>query len=92
MYIIVYLHILLAVIRLNSFVNENVKPTSLFFLNDYFIMKSKTKFFKLQASGLYHYKTWGQVTTVPPEVCSKVYVDFEYRKKWDNYCKSKPYG
>ncbi|KAK3768348.1 hypothetical protein RRG08_031138 [Elysia crispata] len=40
-----------------------------------------------EASGLYHYKTWGQVTTVPPEVCSKVYVDFEYRKKWDNYCK-----
>ena len=42
----------------------------------------------IKASGLYHYKTWGEVTTVEPEICSRVYVDMEYRKKWDSYCKS----
>ena len=30
----------------------------------------------------------GEVTTVEPEICSRVYVDMEYRKKWDSYCKS----
>lgn len=39
-----------------------------------------------EKSGLYSYKIFGTMD-VPPEVCSKVYLDLEYRKLWDPYVK-----
>ncbi|XP_038058158.1 phosphatidylcholine transfer protein-like isoform X2 [Patiria miniata] len=36
-------------------------------------------------SGLYEYKTFGTLDGVGPAVCSQVYCDLEYRKKWDGY-------
>ncbi|GFO43962.1 phosphatidylcholine transfer protein [Plakobranchus ocellatus] len=40
-----------------------------------------------EESGLYHYKTYGELETVGPETCAHVYVDLDYRKQWDSYCK-----
>ncbi|XP_028393738.1 phosphatidylcholine transfer protein-like [Dendronephthya gigantea] len=39
-----------------------------------------------QASGLYSYKMYGTLEC-PPETCYQVYIDLEYRKKWDDYVK-----
>lgn len=41
--------------------------------------------FALQTSGLYEYKVYGTLDDCPPDVCSEVYLDLEYRKKWDSY-------
>jgi len=38
-----------------------------------------------QSSGLYEYKTVGVLADVEPEICAQVFVDAEYRKKWDKY-------
>lgn len=39
-----------------------------------------------EVSGLYSYKMYGTLEC-EPEVCYKVYLDLEYRKKWDDYVK-----
>lgn len=39
-----------------------------------------------EKSGLYSYKIFGTMN-VPPEICSQVYLDLEYRKVWDPYVK-----
>lgn len=36
-------------------------------------------------SGLYEYKTHGVMEDLDPEICAMVYLDWEYRKKWDTY-------
>ncbi|KAK2561370.1 Phosphatidylcholine transfer protein [Acropora cervicornis] len=36
-------------------------------------------------SGLYEYKIMGSILDVLPNVCKEVYMDLEYRKKWDEY-------
>ena len=41
--------------------------------------------FILQESGLYEYKIVGSITDVPANVCKEVYMDLEYRKKWDEF-------
>lgn len=41
--------------------------------------------FPLQTSGLYEYKVYGILDDVLPDVCAQVYMDLEYRKKWDSY-------
>lgn len=41
--------------------------------------------FILQVSGLYEYKIMGSILDVLPNVCKEVYMDLEYRKKWDEY-------
>lgn len=41
----------------------------------------------LQTSGLYEYKIMGSLQDVGPDVCKQVYMDLEYRKKWDDYVK-----
>lgn len=38
-----------------------------------------------QESGLYEYKIAGVMEDMDPELCAQVYVDWEYRKKWDSY-------
>ena len=39
----------------------------------------------LQETGLYEYKIHGAMDDMDPELCAQVYVDWEYRKKWDSY-------
>ena len=39
----------------------------------------------LQETGLYEYKIHGAMDDMDPEQCAQVYVDWEYRKKWDSY-------
>ncbi len=39
----------------------------------------------MQDAGLYEYKVHGVMEDMDPELCAQVYVDWEYRKKWDNY-------
>lgn len=46
-------------------------------------------FMCLQTSGLYEYKIMGSLEDVGPDVCKQVYMDLEYRKKWDEYVKGK---
>ena len=43
----------------------------------------------LQVSGLYEYKIMGSISDVLPEVCKQVYMDLEYRRKWDDYVNGK---
>ncbi|KAM9391885.1 phosphatidylcholine transfer protein isoform 2-T2 [Pholidichthys leucotaenia] len=38
-------------------------------------------------TGLYEYKVRGVFNSCTPEVCADVYMDLEYRKKWDSYVK-----
>ncbi|ELU03520.1 hypothetical protein CAPTEDRAFT_116953, partial [Capitella teleta] len=40
-----------------------------------------------QQTGLYAYKTYGDMKTVPPKTAAEVYMDYEYRKEWDSYVK-----
>ncbi|XP_078376077.1 phosphatidylcholine transfer protein-like [Oculina patagonica] len=40
-----------------------------------------------EVSGLYEYKIMGTLEDVGPAVCKQVYMDLEYRKKWDEYVK-----
>lgn len=40
-----------------------------------------------ETSGLYEYKIMGSLQDVGPDVCKQVYMDLEYRKKWDDYVK-----
>lgn len=42
-------------------------------------------FLLLQESGLYEYKTIGVMNDLDPEICAMVYLDWQYRKKWDTY-------
>ena len=42
-----------------------------------------------QASGLYHYKTYGVLEGVAPDVCAGVFMDHEYRRQWDTYVKGR---
>lgn len=42
-------------------------------------------FLSLQESGLYEYKTFGVMNDLDPEMCAMVYLDWQYRKKWDSY-------
>lgn len=39
----------------------------------------------VQETGLYEYKIHGAMEDLDPELCAQVYVDWEYRKKWDSY-------
>ena len=39
-----------------------------------------------QASGLYKYKSYGELKLIDTETVNAVYNDLEYRKKWDAYC------
>ena len=39
----------------------------------------------MQETGLYEYKIHGAMDDMDPELCAQVYVDWEYRKKWDSY-------
>lgn len=41
--------------------------------------------FCVQETGLYEYKIHGAMDDMDPELCAQVYVDWEYRKKWDSY-------
>ncbi|KAI0238699.1 Phosphatidylcholine transfer protein [Lamellibrachia satsuma] len=36
-------------------------------------------------SYLYQYKIYGALKNISPEICAQVYMDLEYRKKWDTY-------
>ncbi|XP_003387507.1 PREDICTED: phosphatidylcholine transfer protein-like [Amphimedon queenslandica] len=38
-----------------------------------------------EESGLYEYKTHGIMADLDPEICAMVYLDWQYRKKWDTY-------
>ena len=38
-----------------------------------------------QESCLYQYKIYGALKNISPEICAQVYMDLEYRKKWDTY-------
>ncbi|TRY95748.1 hypothetical protein DNTS_022142 [Danionella cerebrum] len=38
-------------------------------------------------TGLYEYKVSGSLDGCPPELCSEVYMDLNYRKHWDSYAK-----
>jgi hypothetical protein len=38
-----------------------------------------------EESGLYEYKTFGEMADLDPEMCAQVYVDWEYRRVWDSY-------
>ncbi|XP_072020686.1 phosphatidylcholine transfer protein-like [Amphiura filiformis] len=40
-----------------------------------------------EESGLYEYITFGTID-VKPEICHQVYIDLDYRKKWDSYVKA----
>ena len=39
----------------------------------------------LQETGLYKYKIHGAMDDMDPELCAQIYVDWEYRKRWDSY-------
>ncbi|XP_063687625.1 phosphatidylcholine transfer protein-like [Bolinopsis microptera] len=39
-----------------------------------------------EASGLYKYKSYGELKSIDTETVNAVYNDLEYRKKWDAYC------
>ncbi|KAK6994365.1 phosphatidylcholine transfer protein [Biomphalaria glabrata] len=39
-----------------------------------------------ESSGLYQYKVFGELD-VEPDICAQVYMDLDYRKKWDSYVK-----
>ena len=41
----------------------------------------------MQVSGLYEYKITGLLEDVGLDVCKQVYMDLEYRKKWDDFVK-----
>ncbi|XP_005394136.2 PREDICTED: phosphatidylcholine transfer protein-like isoform X2 [Chinchilla lanigera] len=38
-----------------------------------------------QKTGLYEYKVFGILTDCPPDLLADVYMDLQYRKKWDMY-------
>ncbi|KAG5832993.1 phosphatidylcholine transfer protein isoform X1 [Anguilla rostrata] len=38
-------------------------------------------------TGLYEYKVFGVLPSCGPELCTEVYMDLAYRKKWDGYVK-----
>ena len=40
-----------------------------------------------EESGLYSYKVIANLKNIDAEICVKVYMDLEYRKKWDSYVK-----
>ena len=40
---------------------------------------------------MYEYKIMGSISDVLPEVCKQVYMDLEYRRKWDDYVNGKLY-
>ncbi|KAF2976613.1 hypothetical protein EK904_011414 [Melospiza melodia maxima] len=40
-----------------------------------------------QQSGLYEYKIFGGLADIPPKLCADVYMDLDFRKKWDQYVK-----
>ncbi|XP_005056179.1 PREDICTED: phosphatidylcholine transfer protein [Ficedula albicollis] len=40
-----------------------------------------------QQSGLYEYKIFGGLAEIPPKLCADVYMDLDFRKKWDQYVK-----
>lgn len=42
-----------------------------------------------QQSGLYEYKIFGGLDDIPPKLCADVYMDLDFRKKWDRYVKGK---
>jgi len=46
---------------------------------------TKLSFHFFQESYLYQYKIYGTLKNVSPEICAQVYMDLEYRKKWDTY-------
>ncbi|XP_077996931.1 LOW QUALITY PROTEIN: phosphatidylcholine transfer protein-like [Glandiceps talaboti] len=54
---------------------------------DFFVESHGVKIYRMyrEESGLYEYKTFGVLEEVEPETCAKVYMDLEYRKKWDGY-------
>lgn len=39
-----------------------------------------------EESGLYEYKSYGELKSIDTETVFAVYNDLEYRKKWDSYC------
>jgi len=41
---------------------------------------------------LYSYKIYGELKGIEPEICSKVYMDLDYRNVWDAYVKGKFLG
>ncbi|XP_073444208.1 phosphatidylcholine transfer protein isoform X2 [Dendrobates tinctorius] len=41
-----------------------------------------------QKTGLYEYKIYGGLADCPAELCADVYMDLDYRKKWDQYVKA----
>lgn len=51
-----------------------------------FVESTNTKIYRKynQNSGLYEYKVIGSIEC-PADICQKVYMDLEYRKKWDSY-------
>ena len=40
-----------------------------------------------EESGLYSYKVIADLKNIEAETCVRVYMDLEYRKKWDTYVK-----
>ncbi|XP_058025406.1 phosphatidylcholine transfer protein isoform X1 [Ahaetulla prasina] len=41
-----------------------------------------------EKSGLYEYKIYSKLTDCSPELCADVYMDLNYRTKWDQYVKN----
>ncbi|XP_050406764.1 phosphatidylcholine transfer protein [Patella vulgata] len=56
---------------------------------DFFTESNDVKIYRLynEESGLYEYKIYGFLKDVPPKICADVYMDLEYRKKWDSFAK-----
>ncbi|XP_067686080.1 phosphatidylcholine transfer protein-like [Haliotis asinina] len=54
---------------------------------EYFVQSNDVTIYRLinKTSGLYEYKIYGYMKDVQPDICAKVYMDTEYRKKWDSY-------
>ncbi|XP_068118339.1 phosphatidylcholine transfer protein [Hyperolius riggenbachi] len=41
-----------------------------------------------EQTGLYQYKIYGNLADCPADLCADVYMDLDYRKKWDQYWKA----
>ncbi|KAK6181554.1 hypothetical protein SNE40_009385 [Patella caerulea] len=56
---------------------------------EFFTESNDVKIYRLynEESGLYEYKIYGFLKDVAPNICADVYMDLEYRKKWDSFAK-----
>lgn len=54
---------------------------------EFFVESHGTKIYRhyREDTGLYEYKIHGVMSDMDPKLCAQVYVDLEYRKKWDTF-------